>query len=574
MRDGELLAFAEEERFVREKTAVNRYPAHAVKFCLEYGGIDITEVTSIAFGWNAQKYAFVSGGSQMEQFYDSLSKIYSKDVKTLASEKEILLRFQPERIESTLFQALSEVGIRVSKKSPTIQYFSHHHCHAASAFFCSGFASSSILTIDGSGEETCLALWEGRGSQIQITERVELPNSLGWLYSCFTEYLGFRPYRDEGKVMALAAYGRPDTNLERVFDKVTGLVESFPFYRVDPNYIFYGRHSYGRRFTDKLVTELGAPREPCFEVDQVSADIAYQLQKRLEDAVLSFLRHTLAKRPKNNLCLAGGVALNCKLNRVLATEQKEGLFEGFFIQPLSSDAGTALGAALLENYRIGLGRHVPLKHLYWGPNFSNDEISGVLRKSGVKYNRVSSVATEAAQLLSEGSVVAWFQGRAEAGPRALGNRSILANPTSSRHAEAVNLKLKRREPWRPFGSSMLLDAADDILIRSEAAPFMIQSFLVKDSFRKQIPAVVHIDGSTRPQTVTRENELLHEILEKFRDLTGMPLVLNTSFNGLNEPLVNTPDEAIETYLGSDLDALIIGEFVIKRNGTSPSDLDS
>lgn len=561
--EGKLVAFVEEERLVREKSAARHYPALAIRFCLDRAGLSLSKIDSIAFGWDATKYEpKAAGQSHMSYFYDSLGAKFMKDPITLGSEKKILARFQPGQIRSNLRNAIIKIGEN-PEKIPEIRFVGHHYAHAASAYYCSGFDSAAILTIDGSGEEICAALWKGHGTEIRQVERICLPDSLGWFYAAFTEYLGFLPYRDEGKLMALAAYGRPNEKFSAIVDQVCKVSHDDHGYQIDPYYTFYGGHRWGGRFTDLMVEALGEPGNCGERINQNNADLAFAVQQKLEFIIQRLIRKWLPSTGLRRLCLAGGVALNCKMNGSLEACRTEGLFDELFIQPISNDAGTALGAAQVEAKRCGYVPNFKMEHVYWGPDYSDRQIAQTLRRHHLEVTQPTCISESVAHLLLQGAVVAWFQDRSEAGPRALGNRSVLANPLLNETATAVNRKLKHRESWRPFGPSVLRDSASALFSFSCDAPFMIRSFLVNEAFRTKIPAVVHCDGSSRPQTVVRTiNPKFHALISAFERLAGAPAVLNTSFNGPNEPMVCSPEDAVGTFMKSNLDALAIGNYLV------------
>jgi carbamoyltransferase len=560
--DGKLIAFGEEERFIRIKTASGYWPFESIRYCLNCAGLSIDEIDVIAFGWNALKYENDLHGSKsyMECFYNKLNEKYTKDSITLESEKRILNKFKPVNISNNINNILLENGSKKVGSIP-IMFVDHHLAHAASAFYSSGFDKSAIITLDGSGEEICLAFWIGQGNKLIRDNTITIPNSLGWFYSSFVEYLGFKPYRDEGKFMALASFGHPDPHIEAVVNNVCKLDLSLNSFSINPYYIFYGKHSWGHRFTDKLVEELGEPSHVGESPNARDANIAYSVQSKLETIIQHLIKCWLPKTGMRKLCLAGGVTLNCKMNGSLTACINEGIFDDLFIQPISSDAGTALGAAMVASLHQNFDPRFEMKNTFWGPEYSESEIRNELQKRNIPY-QFCDTPKLAAKLLFEGAVIGWFQGRAEMGPRSLGNRSILANPMNVNSPDDVNRKVKHREKWRPFAPSILQEATPTYFQDTFYAPFMIRSVKVKPAMIDRIPAVVHIDGSTRPQTVGRfDNSTLRSLLLEFQLLTGEPIILNTSFNGPGEPIVCSPSDAINRYLESDLDALVMGNIL-------------
>lgn len=569
LANGELVAFCEEERFTRIKTAPNSYPLEASRFCLDSANARPSDIAVVSFGWNATKYDIPKGHqtSPMGNFYQSLSSRFDKDVQTIESEQRILERFQSAEIRKKLLKMLNVIDPAHCFRG-RFNFVEHHMAHAASAYFLSGFDDAAVLTMDGSGEEICIAFWIGKSGMLQRRQYMTIPQSLGWFYSSFCEYLGFIPNQQEGKLMALAAYGQPNEKILTVINRACKQNVKSNSFDLDPTYIWYGEHNWGTRFTDKLVRELGEPRRVGEVYTKDDADIAYAVQNKLENVVMSLVRKWMPKSGVRNLCLAGGVCLNCKLNGHLAACQKEGIIEKLFIQPVSSDAGTALGAGLLASAQSGIDPRFEMTNPYWGPEYSDATIRKTIRGCGLKTENVN-VAAEAAKLIKNGAILGLFQGRSEAGPRSLGNRSILADPRNPLSPRRVNSKVKDRESWRPFAPSILRNSEHRYFNDYETAPFMIRSFVVRNEVRRLIPAVVHVDGSTRPQSVCfQDNPFFFELIKQFDELAGVPILLNTSFNGPGQPIVNSPEEAIRLYLDSDLDALILGRHLIVKPQTA------
>lgn len=561
--DGHLVAFLEEERVCRVKAAADRYPRLAIAYCLREAGVNPGDISAIAFGWDATKYVEDStGASSMSRFYDFVGTSYNKDETTLLSERRILAHFQPSAIRARLQHELVNCGDWANV--PPITYVPHHHAHAASAFYCSGFDSAAVIVADGSGEELTTSLWCGTGRSLRCVDRILIPHSLGWFYAAFTEYLGFTPYCEEGKLMALAAYGRENRMIAEAVQSICEIHPEKSCYSVDPYFTFFGSHSKGRRYTDRLVEVLGEPRRQSGrdEIDPFAADLALAVQTRLEAVFSNLVRRWMRSTGERNLCVAGGVALNCRLNGSLTALQQEGVFTAFFAQPASNDAGSALGAAQVVATASGSDVRFSMKHAAWGPVFTDAEIEQVLVRNRRVFTRVDA-AMAAAHLLAAGLVIGWFQGRSELGPRALGNRSILASPMSPDSPRLVNTKLKHRERWRPFAPSILDDVACTIVDGADTAYFMIRSFKMREDAAARLPAVVHVDRSTRPQVVTRDgNPLFWRLLYEYRRLTGEGVLLNTSFNGSGEPIVCSPDDALRTFSASQLDALVIGSYAV------------
>jgi len=442
----------------------------------------------------------------------------------------------------------------------------HHLCHAASAFYCSPFEDAVILTLDGAGEDDSCGVFVGEGNRIRRIRKMRYPNSPGHFYCAITSWLGFEPNSDEYKVMGLASYGEP-----KLLDKVrqTVRVADDGEFRMDFRYYDY---PLGEKvwFSEEFVRLFGPARRPDEEVTPYHMDVAASFQAVLEEMAMKTARWAHRQFPTKNVCLAGGCALNCVLNgRVL----REGPFERIFVQPASNDAGTSLGAALwVWNGILGKPRVDPLANVYLGPGYENDAIESVLRQSKLSYHRADDVARETAGLLADGKIVGWFQGRMEFGPRALGHRSILADPRRAEMKDLVNHSVKFREGFRPFAPSALAEAGPEYFESFADSPYMLLVFDVKEDKRSVIPAVTHVDGTARLQTVPNGasggDPRYRALLEAFRDRTGVPVLLNTSFNVKGEPVVCTPEDAIRCFYTTGIDALVMGDFVLEKSPAS------
>jgi carbamoyltransferase len=437
----------------------------------------------------------------------------------------------------------------------------HHLAHASSVFRTSGYDRAAILTIDGAGETTATMLAFGRGNEISVHEEFKLPDSLGFCYSGFTEYLGFEKNNDEYKVMGLAAYGKPEYDVGDIMQ-----VDGDGDYRVAVDYIYHfdpTRRSYDYR---RLSKRFG-PQRPDDDapITDEQKNVAASIQQQLERAGVGLARRVLKAGGDDHLCLAGGVTLNCKMNKAIREEIDLGS-GNIYIQPAAADMGVALGAALEVYARLGNESKFRMDHAYWGPEYSNEQIEAALGARNLPYEKSSDIACEAAGHIADNKVVGWFQGRLEVGPRALGNRSILANACTAGMNDVVNEKIKFREKWRPFSPSMLDEAKERYLEKACESPFMNLTFSVREEMRAHIPAVVHVDGTARPQTVKRENNpLYYKLIQRVGELTGHPVVLNTSFNVKGDTIVNTPDDALRTFLNTEMDVLAIGDYLVRRN---------
>ena len=533
LQDGRLVAAAEEERFSRVKHDA-RLPVAAFRFCLEAGGLDVTDVDCVAF--------------------------YESPVKKLARQlwagrrPEAGTWLDPLRAEREIREVLGFEG--------RLETFEHHASHAASTFFYSGFPEAAVLTVDGVGEWATTTYGHGDGADLTLFEEVEFPDSLGLFYSAITAYLGFRVNSGEYKVMGLAPYGEP-----RLLDVMRTIVRDAPggSYSLDPACFDFVAGS--RMFADALAERLGGPpRAPEAELTAFHHDVARSAQARLEEVLLDKVRYLHERVPSRHLCMAGGVALNCVANGRLL---REGPFERLFVQPAAGDAGGCLGAAALA-HRALTGRRPsaePLAHVYLGPRFTADAIAAQLAAAEIDAHdfrgREAALLEATVDRLAAGQVVAWFHGAMEFGPRALGARSLLADPRLADMRERLNGLVKRREAFRPFAPSVLLADAAGHLELDHPSPFMLETCRVRSPLA--LPAVTHVDGSARPQTVDpAAAPRFGALLRAFGRRTGCPVLLNTSFNVRDEPIVCTPADALACVAGTEIDALVLEDFVIDR----------
>jgi carbamoyltransferase len=573
LRDGNLVALAEEERFARVKQARGLYPAHAMAWCLAEGGLSLGDVDAMAFGWDANVSWARMPLSMARSFVSSrLSKPRSgwKSVpipgrpamgSAVLAGLQSLLHLHPWTVREGLILALRDGGF-VRDRIPPLRFYKHHLCHAATAFYCSGLTESAVLVFDGHGEEHTVSIYHGSGRSLRTVRQIGLPHSLGWFYSAMTEYLGWDSNEGEVKLMGLAPYGQDVAELRTFMEEFLQLTSDGV--RLDPDCIFYGSRSYGRFFGDKIAARLGPPRGPKEEITGRHRDIAFAVQERLEAAALHLARLALEETGSRNLCVAGGVALNCKMTGAL---HRSGIADRLFVQPLSYDAGSALGAAMLAAEEAGDDSRFAMAHLQYGPAYDDDAIEAVLRRNGLRYCRSADIAEDTAALVAAGKVVGWFQGAMEAGPRALGGRSIIADPRPEAMSDTVNDKVKFRERWRPFALSILAERSADYLVDPIEAPFMVMAFDVVPGRETEIAAALHTgDRTTRPQTVRRDVQPRYwALIDAFYRRTGVPGVLNTSFNVKGEPIVCSPTDALRCYYGTGMDALAIGSFLLQKS---------
>ncbi len=545
VRDGELVAAAEEERFNRQKHS-NGFPALAVRYCLAEAGLTIDQVDHIVF---------------YEKPLPKFGRILETVIAEWPRSFELWVRSVPLWLTSKLdHRRVIQHALETTKP---ILFCSHHLSHAASAFLPSGFDEAAIITADGVGEWTTTAWGTGRGTSLELTHEIRFPHSLGLLYSAITAYLGFRVNDAEWKVMGLAPYGRP-RHLES-FRKVVDIRPDGSF-RLDLRYFSFA-YSTRRTFNTRWEHLFGQPaREPEAELTEFHADIAHSGQKVIEEILLAMARHVRNETGQRNLCVAGGVGLNSVANwRML----RESGFERIFIQPAAGDSGGALGAALwVYHTMLGRPRQFEMRHACFGPAFDDAQIAEVLARHHVRARRVEhedDLLRDTAGWIADGKVVGWFQGRMEFGPRALGSRSILADPRRPDMKAIINAKVKFRETFRPFAPSVLREHAHEYFDVEPGLdlPFMLLVPQVRPDKRGVIPAVTHEDGTGRVQTLTDDaNGRYYRLVKAFGARTGVPVVLNTSFNVRGEPIVCTPEDAYRTFVNTGIDVLVMGQYVI------------
>jgi len=540
VRDGELLFAIAEERVSRIKHDAG-FPRLAIQACLDFARLRADQLDEVCFGWTTAGPGFrhdlkclATGGLPLTY------------LNVLTTTLHFLSTWHQEGGAKAFRQSFGDVKAR-------IRFVDHHLAHAISAYAYSGFEDAAVVVMDGRGAWEATSIWHGSQGRLQHVLTIPFPDSLGLFYSEFTAYLGFQRNSDEWKVMGLAPYGEPGVNLDAFIDP-----EAAP-YRVKARRLFGN----GNGSFSSVTPLLGAAREPESEIEARHKDIAYAVQDACELAMMSVVRMGVEKTRCRNLCLAGGVALNSKGNGRIAAS---GLVDKIFVQPAASDDGVALGAALAP-YLDNNGRlpNKAMRHAYLGPAFDDPAIETALRTYKLAYTRLDDPAATAAQLLSQGKILGWFQGRMEFGPRALGSRSILADARDPEMNAKVNNAVKFREWWRPFAPSLKKEAASEYLESATDSPFMILTAQVRPEKRAVIPSVTHVDGSARPQTVEKEiNPLYWRLLDEFEKRTGVPVIMNTSFNLRGEAIVHTPTDAVRTFFSSGMDALVIGSFLVEK----------
>lgn len=583
VEDGKIIAAAQEERFTRKKHDPS-FPVNAVKYCLDKADLTIDRLDAIVFY-----------DKPMLKFERLLETYYGFAPKGFASFVTAIPVWLKEKVflKKIIYDSLKTIE-PYDKKKLTLLFTEHHLSHAGSAFFPSGFEKSAILTIDGVGEWATASISEGNGNSIKILKELHFPHSLGLLYSAFTYYLGFRVNSGEYKLMGLAPYGIPESdNVKKYVEIIKNkLVEINTDGSVWLNQKYFSYATGLRMVPDKKWALLfGFKRRlPENAIEQCHCDLAYAIQNVTEEIILAMALHAKELTNAQNLCLAGGVALNCVANGKLLNEN---IFQNIFIQPAAGDAGGALGAALAAYYihfskeRENLGAD-GMEGAYLGPAFSNKEVVKTTKQYNAKYtlfDQYDLLASEVAKYINDGKVVGWFQGRMEFGPRALGNRSILGDARNKEMQKKLNLKIKYRESFRPFAPSVLAEDNADYFDLTVPSPYMLMVAKVKKSKlkplpenyfklslierlyveRSQVPAITHIDLSARVQTVHREtNERYWKLIDAFKKLTGVGLIVNTSFNVRGEPIVCTPDDAYRCFMRTEMDYLVINDFVFKK----------
>ena len=539
-RDGEVLFAAAEERFSRVKHDA-RFPSLAIRACLEASGIGAEEIDFVCQGWSQPSAGFLH---DLRCYASGRQPV---DSRALLNTTRQFVSMWHQRSGENRFRQLYGAA------KGRFRHVDHHLAHAISAYAFSGFDEAGVLVVDGRGAWEATSLWHGRGGRLEHVWTIPWPNSLGLFYAQFTQHLGFQPFSDEWKVMGLAPYGQPGINLREF------IVPDDNPYRVAAR-LMIGKDSAP---TAAIEAKLGAKRAPESEINGWHKNLAFAVQDSCEQAMMILAKTAVEETRCRNLCLAGGVALNSKANgKILAS----GIVDQIFIQPASGDDGACLGAALAPY--LDSGGKLPvrkMRHAYWGPGSDDSEIQKAIETYKLRATRAGNPARAAAELLANGKIIGWFQGRMEFGPRALGSRSILADPRDPEMTVKVNNAVKFREWWRPFAPSMLAERAGEYLESATDSPFMILTAQVRPEKRDVIPAVTHVDGSARPQTVERDvNPLYWELIDEFGKRTGVPVVMNTSFNLRGEPIVCTPTDAIRTFFSSGMDTLVMGSFVVEK----------
>ena len=581
INDGVIISAAQEERFTRKKHDAN-FPQNAIKYCLKEANIDANLIEHVVF--------YEKPFMKFERLLETYLAFAPRGFISFKSAMPLWIKdklFQKSNLIKELEKSLSE-KIKWKEK---ILFSEHHLSHAASAFYPSPFKNAAVLTLDGVGEWTTTSLAIGNGKNLKVIKEIHFPHSLGLLYSAFTYYTGFKVNSGEYKVMGLAPYGEPKfANL--IKEKLIKISEDGSF-QLDMSYFDYCT---GLAMTNKKFHDLfgGPPRQSETDLSQREMDLAASVQKVTEEIVINLARNIAIETGEKNLCLAGGVALNCVANGVLLREK---IFENIWIQPAAGDAGGALGAALaawhieLNKERYNSVNRDEMKGSYLGPSYNSEEIESSLYNLGAVFHKLNkdTLVEGVAKALSEEKAVGWMQGRMEFGPRALGGRSIIADPRSELMQKQLNLKVKYRESFRPFAPSILREHLSEWFSHNEDSPYMLIVADVKESKRRSmneaekalfgieklnirrsdVPAITHVDYSARIQTVHSDtNPQYHAVISRFNEITGCPLLVNTSFNVRGEPIVCSPEDAFKCFMGTELDALAIGNYLLFKEEQS------
>ena len=553
-RDGELLAAVEEERFTRVKHTAG-FPARAVRYCLETAGVRPEEIDHVAIPRKRSAH------------------LLHKALWALRLPHMAVGRAQAWKKFGDVRETLAHcLDVPPSHLKARFHFIEHHVAHVASSFYSSPFEEATILSLDGLGDFASMLWGTGKGRDLNIEGFVLFPHSLGFYYTALTQYLGFWKYGDEYKVMGLAAYGEP--RYAELFERIVRPGRGTDF-ALDLRYFTHhrdgadmtwteGEPQQGRLFSEYLERALGAAREHGAPIEKRHEDVAATLQWRLEEVLFPLLNRLYENTRIPNLCYAGGVAFNCVANGMIFDRTP---FKELYIHPAAGDAGLAVGAALYVYHQVlGSPRKFTMDHAYWGPEYPPDRLRQVLERYGLSYRALEppNLVEETARYIVEGKVVGWFQGQTEWGPRALGNRSIVVDPRRPEMKDVLNKRVKHREPFRPFSPSILEEHTGEWFESDYPSPFMLMAYPVREEKRHLITTPTHVDGTGRLQTVSRSaNPLYWELIGAFNELTGVPVLLNTSFNE-NEPIVNTPEEAVECFLRTKMDVLVMGPFLVER----------
>ncbi|MFA6357372.1 MAG: carbamoyltransferase [Candidatus Omnitrophota bacterium] len=542
IKDGKVVVAIQEERLNRIKNS-SEFPIKAINCCIQAGGISFNDIDYVGF---------------YEKPFLKFSRVIFDHLQAWPFSLNNFLNTMPNWLQDRLIVPIileKEIGFKGK-----VFFVKHHLSHAASSFLMSPFEQAAILTADAVGELATMTYGAGQGNNIKIIKELEYPNSLGLLYTAITTYLGFSAHEGEGTVMALASYGEP-----KYLDELRKIVTVKPdgSYLIDKR--FFGFNKGSRMYSRNFIKAFGPERKPEGKLEDRHRDIAASLQKFTEETLVSITRHIFRETKLDKLCLSGGLFLNCVANSKI---QEQTPFKEIYIQPACGDSGGSLGvAAYLYHSILKNPRSYVMNHAYLGTEYSQTQIKRILVNQNIAFKEFNDneLTKFIAKEISRGKIIGWFQGKMEFGPRALGNRSILANPCNPDIKEILNSKVKKREPFRPYAPVVLEERADEFFELAGTSPFMLLAPKVRNEKKGIIPGIVHIDGTARVQTVNKNtNQKLYQLIKEFENLTGIPVIINTSFNLKGEPIVCTPEDALNCFRKSEMDYLVLGDFVIAR----------
>ena len=553
IKDGKILGFVEEERLNREKHSA-LFPKNSIEYLFKTYNFKFEDIDYITFCWDVKKEFFSNLKSFIFNIPQSLNLL-----KSGAAQNDLSLL---SRLKKQFFLKNEFLinGFSLSKKTKIVE-IEHHLGHAASVFLVSEFDESAIITWDGRGEKTSILISHGKSNKIEKIKEIQIPNSLGIFYSAITKYVGFNLF-DEGKTMGLSAYGN-DIYLNDFNDIIFKKGETFELNQKYFSFMTHGRNKY---LSELFYKKFGPPRDKSAKISQHYKDIAFAAQKKLEEIGIHIVKETKKIIKSENLCITGGVALNCIMNQKIIESK---IFKNVFVQPIASDSGTSIGGPLyVYNSIMNYKRDYVFKDIYLGPDFKNEEIEKIILKNKINYYKSKDIFKETAKLISNGEIIGWFQDKMESGPRALGNRSILADPRNPNIKDKINSIIKKRESYRPFAPAVLHEYRNNFFDMSADSDYMILSANVLEHQKLKIPSVTHVDGTARVQTVKKDmNFKFWSLINEFYQISGVPILLNTSFNE-NEPIVCNPQEAIDCFTRTDMNYLILDNFILtkKTNG--------
>ncbi len=554
LKDGKLIFASEEERYSKIKHHFG-FPYLSIRSSLDFTGLSLDDIDYFAFspstGIDMQNMFYYA--SEATKMFGNLLWAYGfKEAKAVIRERMNYQKLQKVEADKNKNEFNFE-----RKRSFSVD---HHLAHAASSYYCSGFKESVFVSWDYAGASVSTALGYGKGEEIVTKYRIGFPNSLGYLYAYITKFLAFRPWSDEGKVMGLAPYGKNMYDFSKIIT-----LEGYN-HKINPRYLnlidfekSFEDKDYVR-FSQEIENFLG-PRYEKFRFDENAKNIACSLQTKIEEICLDIVRSLIEEFKIKNLCISGGLGLNCKLNGEILSS---GIIDNIFVPPTPNDSGLSVGAALYLHKKLGYGLDYVMEHAYYGPEYGNDEIEIALQKGRYNYEKCNDISKISAELLAQDHVIGWYQGRMEFGARALGNRSILANPKNNKIKDIVNT-MKGRELWRPLTPSFLTEKVAEYVENPRSSPFMTLAFRIKKEKAAEIPAVVHVDGTARVQTVEKKvNPKYWNLINELNRLNGAPCVLNTSMNVAGMPIALTPDDALFTMEKMGLDYMVMGDYLVKK----------